>query len=210
MPVLSPIEQVRRHTLALKMQSLHRAATAPPPLDAPPLQFNLATAPYVAYPAPGAAAVVLLSYQVPPGMNALISLMSIFNVGNAFVDGSGNVIWRVLVNQASVKGLNNLQSQFGSSALPIPVNIPLVENDTIQVTVEIPNGQPAIGAGNTTGARFQGAAGTSSISTLSGLGQQPISQFQSGGGGGVNPGSPNIVPSYAGGGGGGHFAGNQS
>ncbi|MBZ5523568.1 MAG: hypothetical protein LAP21_15145 [Acidobacteriia bacterium] len=163
---LSPIEQVRRHLLALKQHALD-ANPLPDPVAGSPLPFVAVTTPYVAYPAPNAAAVTLLSYTVPAGLNGVVVFLGIFNVGAAFVNGSGNVIWRVLINGAGVKGLNNLQSQFGTDALPLPVVIPLVENDTIIVTVEVPNGQPALPfPANSTGARIHGNAANTSVHSL--------------------------------------------
>lgn len=190
-PQLSPINQVRRHLLGLKLQTLQRFAKPDPSLDALPLPFVVVTTPYIAYPAPGAAASVLLTYTVPPGQNTVITLLAVFNVGAAFVNGSGNVIWRVLINNAGVKGLENMQSQFGADSLPISVAIPMVENDTIQITVEVPAGQPALPfPANSTGARIHGGSAPASIGTLAGLGQ-------SGGGGSSSSSSsvPGVTPS---------------
>jgi hypothetical protein len=224
--LLSPAQQVQQHLLRQKLQSLARIV-APDPLRAAPLGFIRVTTPYVAYPAPGAAAVLLLSYTVPPGMNAILTYMAIFNVGAAFVNGSGNVIWRVLINQAGVKGFENLQSQFGTDGLPLPVAIPLIENDTIQVTVEVPAGQAALAfPANSTGVRFHGSAANSPIAALTGIGvnttgsptptptttTNTTSSPATGGAGGAGGGGGGGVIRPAtggGGGGGGRIAGNQ-
>jgi uncharacterized membrane protein YgcG len=215
-PILSPSQQVQQFLLRQKLQALDRVVP-PEPLRAAPMGFIRVTTPYVAYPAPGAAAVTLLSYTVPPGLNAMLTYMAIFNVGAAFVNGSGNVIWRVLINQAGVKGFENLQSQFGTDGLPLPVAIPLIENDTIQVTVEIPGGQGALAfPANSTGVRFHGSAAHAPIAALAGIGTSSSGSSSSsssgspagggaGGGGGVTP--PFSGGGY--GGGGGRPAGNQ-
>jgi hypothetical protein len=125
---------------------------AAPPTSGRP--FIVTPAPFPAYPAPGAAAINIISYTVPRGMNALITFLAIVHVGGGFIDGSGNVIWRVLVNGAGVKGLEALQSQVGSYAQPNEVQLVLQENDVIVVTVEVPAAQPAMVG--TAAARFHG------------------------------------------------------
>lgn len=199
-PYLTPAQQVQQHMLAMKLESLGRIVP-PEPLRAAPLGFIRVTTPYVAYPAPGAAATQLLAYTVPSGLNAMLTYMAIFNVGAAFVNGSGNVIWRVLINGAGVKGMENLQSQFGTDGLPLPVAIPLIENDTIQVTVEVPLGQPALPfPANSTGVRFHGSAAHAPIAALAGIGTQ--SPGGSGGGSPAGGGGGGFTPPGGGGGGG--------
>lgn len=172
-PKLSPLDQVRRHLFQMKLHSLQRRNVPAPPLESLPLPFVLVTAPYVAFPAAGAAAILLLSYTVPAGQNTIITLLSVFAVGGNFVNGSGTAIWRVLINDAGVKGLQGMQSQFGSDSLPLSVAIPMVENDTIKITVEVPNGQVA--PTGTTGARIHGGSAPAAIATLAGLGQSSSS-----------------------------------
>ncbi len=123
------------------------------PQDSRP--FFRVSQPYPNFPAPGAAAITLITYTVPRGFNAVINMMAIFMATGGFVNGTGNAIWRVLINDASYKNLDNIQSQFGTDQLPLPIYLPLVENDTISVTAEQPNGGN-IGAGSTTGARLHG------------------------------------------------------
>lgn len=114
--------------------------------------------PFPNYPAPGAAAVEIIRYQVPRGMRAVLNKLAIVHVGGGFVDGSGNVIWRVLVNGAGVKGMEALTSQVGSYSQPNDTWLVLEENDLVQVTVEVPAAQPAMPPGTTTAARVHGFA----------------------------------------------------
>jgi hypothetical protein len=156
---LTPLQQVRQHLLGLKRQSLANSRPAIPldRLDVPPPDsrpFVLVSAPYPNFPAPGAAAVVLLTYNVPVGFNAVINLMAIFQLGGGLINGSGNAIWRVLLNDTGWKGLNNMLSQLGTDSQPLPSYIHLVENDTFKVTVEVPAGQPLLNA--VIGARIHG------------------------------------------------------
>ncbi len=123
--------------------------------------FDFSSVPFVAYPAPGAAAVDVLvknnqAFIVPAGMIAVVEYMAISHWGGDIVDGSGNVVWRVLINGAAVRGLHDLESQFASWAQPNPVKFYAVENDVIQVTVEVPAAKAAMPAGDSTSARIRG------------------------------------------------------
>ena len=206
--ILSPMQQVQQHILRQRLQSLARIVP-PAPLRAAPLPFIRVTTPYPAFPAAGAAAVTLLSYTVPAGLNALLLYLAIFTVGSNYVDGSANAIWRVLIDDAGVKGMEGLQSQFGSSSLPLPVAIPLIENSTLKVTVEVPLGQVA--PTGTTGVRFHGGAANAPISALAGVGTSTSSSSSSGSGaaspapgaGGGGGGGGGVTPPFTGGGGGG-------
>ncbi len=125
-----------------------------PPADSNPLIVT--PNPFPNYPAPGAGPIPVISYTVPLGMFALITKLAIINYGGAFADGAGNVVWRVLKNGGGIRGISNLTSQVGTYAQPNDTVITLIENDVLQVTVEVPNGQPAMPAGSTTAARFHG------------------------------------------------------
>lgn len=116
--------------------------------------FDKSPAPFPAYPAPGAAAVDILSFTVPPGWHGRIAKLAVVHVGGNFIDGSGNVIWRVKVNGAGVQGMENLQSEVGTYAQPADIYLPIFEGDLVEVTVEIPAAQPAING--TTAARLVG------------------------------------------------------
>jgi uncharacterized membrane protein YgcG len=202
--LLTPTQQVQQHLLRLKLQSLS-SITPPDPLRAPPLP-QIRVAPYVAFPAAGAGPLTLVSYTVPPGLNALLQYLSIFAAGGSnYVDGAANVIWRVLIDDTGVKGMEALLGQFGSSSLPLPVAIPLIENSTFKVTVEVPNAQ-AVPTG-TTGVRFHAVAARTSIAALTGVGTSTAGTGSgsggSGGTGGTGGGGGGVVPPFGGGGGGG-------
>jgi uncharacterized membrane protein YgcG len=214
---LSPSQQVQQHLLRLKLQGLDRVVQ-PEPLRAPPLPL-IKVAPYVAFPAAGAGPLTLVSFTVPAGLNALLQYLAIFAAGGSnYVDGAANVIWRVLIDDAGVKGLEALMGQFGSSSLPLPVAIPLIENSTFKVTVEVPNGQVA--PTGTTGVRFHASQARAAIAALTGIGASSPgtssgsgSGSGSGGAGGAGGGGgtgSSALPVYGGVGGGGRIAGNQS
>lgn len=200
--LLSPAQQVQQHFLRLKLQALSRVVQ-PEPLRAPPLPL-INVSPYVAFPAAGAGPLTLVSFTVPRGMNALLQYLSIFAAGGSnYVDGAANVIWRVLIDDAGVKGLEALMGQFGSASLPLPVAIPLIENSTFKVTVEVPAAQ-AVPTG-TTGVRFHASQARASIAALTGVGTSTSSSSSSSGaggaGGGGGGGGGGVVPPFSGGGG---------
>lgn len=125
-----------------------------PPDHSIPIQ--VASAPFIVYPLTGAAASTVLTYTVPQGYSGWIIESSIVAIGGGFVDGSGQVIWRVTINGAWVQGYENLFSQIGNWAQPVRFPVQVQENDVVSVTVEVPAGQPNMPAGSTTGARFIG------------------------------------------------------
>jgi hypothetical protein len=108
------------------------------------------------YPAPGAAALNVIMYTVPQGQNAVIEKLAIVHFGGGAPDGTGNVIWRVLINDAAYEGLDSLNSQVGTFATPVEVPITLVENDVLRITAEVPAGQPPMPPGSSTAARLHG------------------------------------------------------
>ena len=146
-----------------RMQSLAKASlpgrlSASSPIYGSSGDLVVTSDPFVPYPLNGAAATTVLQYTVPTGFRAYIKSLAIVAEGGSFIDGSGNVIWRVKRNQGWVEGLNNLTSQIGQWSLPQILNVPIegTEGDVIQVTVEVPAGQPNMPVGATTGARFVG------------------------------------------------------
>jgi hypothetical protein len=123
-----------------------------PPADSMP--FIVTPNPFVAYPAPGAAPAVVIQYVVPPGMMAVITKLAVVHVGGNPPDGTGNVVWSVLINGAGIDGLGNLTSQVGTYAMPNDFVFRAIEQDIVQVTVQVTvNPMPV---GTTTAARFHG------------------------------------------------------
>lgn len=111
---------------------------------------------FPAYPAPGAGAITVLSFTVPTGADGVIKKLAIVHIGGGLVDGTGQVIWRVLQNGAAVRGYQDATSQVGSYAQPLDTFIPVYEGDVIEVTAEVPPGQLALPAGDSTAARAMG------------------------------------------------------
>lgn len=118
--------------------------------------FTVTPNPAPLYPAPGQGPIIVITYTVPRSQVALIRKLCIVHVGGNPPDFTGNVIWRVLKNGGGLQGLSNLTAQYGTFAAPKDVFIFAIENDSIQVSVEVPAGQAAMPAGTSTAASFDG------------------------------------------------------
>lgn len=154
-------DDVQQQILATKADALASAPgnirsnlTNHTPADSHP--FVVTSQPFANYPAPGAAAAAILTYQVPPGQVAVIKQLAIVAIGGGFVDGSGNVIWRCWVNGQPVDGLQDIEAHMGNFDAPQCVQLVLQENDIFLITVEVPAAQPPMPDGATTGARIIG------------------------------------------------------
>jgi hypothetical protein len=125
-----------------------------PPADSRP--FVITPNPFPAYPAPGAGPIVIIQYSPQTGLMAVINRLSVVHVGGNPPDGTGNVIWRVLINGAGIDGLNNLTSQVGTYAQPNDFVFMAIEHDIVTVTAEVPAAQPPMPVGARTAARLHG------------------------------------------------------
>lgn len=131
--------------------------SALPPWLYPPNQWeNIDQANYVLLPAI-AANVVIVSFQVPTGRNGVIKKIANNFVGGGWVEGTGAVIWRILVDGATPPGANsydNILASLGSPANPVEISgFRIFENQV--VTVEATNVSVVV-AGQLVGARIVG------------------------------------------------------
>jgi len=106
-----------------------------PPWIYPPINWeNIDQLAYQPLPAIGAQ-ITILSLVVPPGRNGIIRKVACNFVGGGWVEGSGDVIWQILVDNATPPGANSYSSILGSLGSPAsPVEIPgfrVYENQTI-------------------------------------------------------------------------------
>lgn len=118
--------------------------------------FDKTPNPFVAFPAPGAAAIDVLSFTVPAGFGCIVRWLAIVAIVGGFTEGSGNVVWRVLVNGSAVQGYEAITCEVGTLAQPADTQILASEGDTVEITVEVPAGQPAMPNGGTSAARAKG------------------------------------------------------
>lgn len=125
-----------RFLQSYKPPDWHGIVSTEPPMNSRPVVIMSAPYPNIPAPGPANAVNVITPFQVPAGQIFVVNALAIFFVGGGFVDGSGSIIWRVKVNGAAVKGLNNLQGQLGTSASPQDLILVLRENDILTITVE--------------------------------------------------------------------------
>lgn len=137
-PRINPYQAL---VLQMKSNALATSASSQPPVtDRPPVNARplvLTSTQQFNYPAPGAAALTIFQYQVPPGQLARVLEHALVHIGGNPPDMVGNVIWRFLVNGAPLKGLGAQIAQIGNFQTPDRVVLWLTENDVLQVTVEV-------------------------------------------------------------------------
>jgi hypothetical protein len=101
-------------------------------------------------PAPAAGDQTVVSLRVPYGYDGLLTGIWWLYSGINFVQGSGDIIWRVQVNQRYVKDLSNVLFQLGNPKTPIPLTegVILFSGQTVRIVVNVPNlsGQIQVGA----------------------------------------------------------------
>jgi hypothetical protein len=99
-------------------------------------------------PAVGTEAVVV-EFTVPRGFNGVIKAMGNNFIGSGFIDGSGDVVWRLLQNTQAVRNKENILNSLGTPQAPSLIGgggfIRIIENDLIQLVVDnvavVPAGQ---------------------------------------------------------------------
>lgn len=107
-------------------------------------------------PAPAAGDQTILEYRVPTGYDGLLAGIFHFYSGAGFVQGSGDILWRLRVNLHYVEDLGNIAYALGSPQSPIPLTEGqiLLSNQVVRYIVNVPNlsgqiqvGQSQISAG---------------------------------------------------------------
>ena len=123
----------------------------------PPSQWeNLDLLDYEPLPAIGADATIL-SFRVPTGRNGVIQKVANNFVGGGWTEGSGDVIWRILVDGATPPGANSYATILGSLGSPAnPVGISGFRIFENQLLTFIAHNNAVIVAGQQVGARLVG------------------------------------------------------
>lgn len=134
----------------------------PPHLYPPRNWENIDQLSYAPIPAVGATTTIL-TYIVPIGRNGVINKVANNFVGGNWVAGSGDLVWRILIDNAPPPGAtsyNNIIDSLGSPAQPVGIaGFRIFENQTINVTLfNNPAGLNGgvIVAGQLSGARLLG------------------------------------------------------
>lgn len=87
-------------------------------------------------PAVGAGDTTVLTFQVPLGYDGVTQYYSLNFMGGGFTEGSGDIVWRILQNGATVRNFENITSERGTVYIPRPVaNLQFFSNDIITVVV---------------------------------------------------------------------------
>jgi hypothetical protein len=129
----------------------------------PPVNWeNIDRAAYVTLPAINTTGTIL-SFTVPPGRNGVIKKIANNFVGGGWVEGTGDVIWRILVDGTPPPGAttyNNIVNSLGSPASPTEIpGFRIFENQVVSVVAfnnpAGPNGGVVV-AGQLVGARLVG------------------------------------------------------
>jgi hypothetical protein len=84
---------------------------------------------------------VILSFRVPTGYDGLILAQFHQYTGPGFVDGSGDIVWRVRINGRYAKDMGNMLTQLGNNITQSPVagGVQLRSGNLVEYIVEAPN-----------------------------------------------------------------------
>lgn len=89
----------------------------------------------IALPAVGTT-VVVLSMQVPEGYDGVINGYSWNFTGGGFVEASGDIIVRILRNDAPIRNFDNITAEAGTIQIPRPISpIRIYSTQIIEITV---------------------------------------------------------------------------
>lgn len=94
-----------------------RVASQPPWLAMPASGVPFNEDNYIALPAIGAEANVI-QFVVPDGMNGVIDQLGNNFVGGGWVEGSGNVVWRIEADGVAIRNHQNIVASLGNPAMP--------------------------------------------------------------------------------------------
>lgn len=130
----------------------------------PPINWeNVDRIAYVTLPAINAADLTILSFTVPIGRNGVINKVANNFVGGGWTEGTGDIIWRILVDGAPPPAANSyaaIPASLGSPANPTEISgFRIFENQVISVVVFNNGSGPNGGvtpAGQLVGARLCG------------------------------------------------------
>lgn len=122
----------------------------PPWVKQPPQGRRLSKINSIALPAPAQFGQDLLvaSFIVPLGWDGVIISTSNFFTGQNFNEGSGDISWRLQINQRYVKDMGNIQTTLGTLSQPWPVNngsIRLQSRQLVQWFANVANANPING-----------------------------------------------------------------
>jgi hypothetical protein len=131
-------------------------------IDPPTNWENLDQLNYALLPAIGAN-VAIISFKVPSGRNGIINRVACNFVGGGWIEGSGDVVWSILVDGAPPPGAtsyNSIAGSLGSPANPVPISGFRIMENQVLTLVALNNPAGANGgivvAGQRVGGRLMG------------------------------------------------------
>jgi len=101
-------------------------------------------------PAAGPGVLVLVGWvDIPLGYESMIYGLTLHYTGTGFVEGSGDIIWRVLTGNRWLKGYGNSLFSRGLPSQPFPLSdhVRVKSGSRIWIGVEVPNGSGLIQVG---------------------------------------------------------------
>lgn len=103
-------------------------------------------------PAPAAGDQVIVSGRIPPGFDGLLTGVFQMYQGLNFVQGSGDIVWRIQVDQHYVKDWGASMFALGSPQEPIPMTEGMIifSGQTVRYIVNVPNLSGLIQVGQST------------------------------------------------------------
>jgi hypothetical protein len=131
-------------------------------IDPPTNWENIDQIAYALLPAIGAT-VTIISFTVPAGRNGVVNKVACNFVGGGWVEGSGDVIWKILIDgtpPAGANSYNSIVASLGSPASPVEISgFRIFENQVLTLVAFNNPGGPNGGivvAGQRVGARLLG------------------------------------------------------
>lgn len=92
----------------------------------------------IATPVAGSAETVVLRFKVPRGYNGLIEAIYNEYTGGGFLEGSGDLIWRIRLNSEAVRNYGNIRTTMGSLVVPRPISggVFVMSDQLVEYTIE--------------------------------------------------------------------------
>lgn len=91
--------------------------------------------------------VLALTFQIPVGYDAVITGLVLSYTGSGFVEGSGDLIWRVKLNRRWAKDFGQIETSLGTVQTPYPTQILVGSLSTVRVYVNAPNTSGSLNPG---------------------------------------------------------------
>lgn len=82
------------------------------------------------------ATTVALTFPVPQGYDGVITKIVLTYTGGGFIDGSGDLIWRIYADGTTIKNFNAIDTTLGSAVIPwIVDNIRIYSGQVVRVDI---------------------------------------------------------------------------